>query len=771
MMATAMKSTLSFEWLFGGWLGGHSAAPYVLSAVLVTLLGIALWSYHRTLRPLTGHQRWILFSLRAALAVALFLCLANPARVERTTLEDAIKRPLAILVDRSDSMTATDNRHRSRLDNAAKIWPRIREAANANFSEVRFHAFGHNLLAANDFASAIRAPVRGEESFLFTSLQSLIDAAPPGGYEAVLTLTDGLDTSMASPDEIMSRAIAADTALYFAPGENRLRPQEQFRIREIHAPARVLRLTHFDYEAVIEGYSATAREIPVELWSGDRQLASETLQITPGVNLISWKKSIKSDEPGILPLQLRFNQEAARSEIRVIGKTDLDILYYQGALDWGFRFLSNVLHRDPSFRLTALFNPATAIRLMTVSNNASVRELPSTSAELAQYRIVVLANIFADQLTLAQQNALADYVKNGGGVLFLVPDNDAAEAFAGTKIEEMLPVAFGGGSERSARDRVAERFQEMMRTRYKSANGLQEAIYAEDAERRNPKVKLVPFSFPQESELASLFQLTDSNGVAHQIEPKFASYAAVSRSKPGAEVLAVHPVDRDPSTGKPRILLASQSFGRGRSSVLTTDPLWRWKLSLASDSRETEVFWQQLLHWLAGAQINGLHFTGNPPQTGVKQPTRLMVAGASGDFIHVIAAGPDGSRTTLSARPEGDRWSLMWTPPTAGEWKITARDRFDEAAIYLQVTPAEAVARETMNLPPAVGLMQRLAAATGGEILRNDPPAAWKSRGHTLDGQVLSERRDLLWNTWWVLGPCLGIFATELILRRRWKLL
>lgn len=773
-----MKSTFSFEWLFGGWLKENAAAPYVLAVVLLIALGTVLWSYHKTLRPLAPHQRWILFNLRGALAVALFLCLANPVRIERTTLDEATKRPLAILVDRSDSMTSPDNRHRSRLDDAAKIWPKLQADAEKQFGGFHFAAFGRNLLNTNDFSSATKAAVQSDESFLFTSLQTLLDTAPPGGYEAILTLTDALDTSSGSPDDVAAKAIASRTTLYFAPGENRLRPIEGWRIREIHSPARVLRLTKFDYEAIIEGYSETARQVSIELWSNDRQLAAETLSFLPGVNLVSWKKSLEAGDPGVLPLELRLVgliddkiRQTARSEVRVAGKTDLDVLYFQGALDWGYRFVANVLHRDPSFRLTALFNPATQLQLTTSATNSSVRDFPATAAELTPYRIVVLANAFADQLSTAQQTALADYVKKGGGVLFLVPDNKAAAAFAGSKIEEMLPVTFGDGTEKSARDRMAEQFQEMMMTRYNGANGEQETFYADDAEQRNPRIKLQPFSFPPDSELAALFQLVGPGGKLQRIQPLFASYAAVSRAKPGAHILAVHPTDKDPTTGQPRILLATQSYGKGRSSVLTTDPLWRWKLSLPSDAHDTEVFWQQLLHWLAGAQINGLHFTENPPQTAVKQPTQVTIAGASGNFVNVIAASPDGSQITLNAHPEGERWSSTWTPQTPGEWKITARDQFDETAIYTQVTPPQEVAREKMNLPPDIALMQHLAMATGGEILKNEAPAAWKSSGHAIDGQVVSERHELLWNTWWILAPCLGIFATELVLRRRWKLL
>ena len=96
--------------------------------------------------------------------------------------------------------------------------------------------------------------------------------------------------------------------------------------------------------------------------------------------------------------------------------------------------------------------------------------------------------------------------------------------------------------------------------------------------------------------------------------PQFAANAKVRAVKPGAETLAVSGV------GTPEVLLARQQFGNGFAAALTTDLLWRWKLSLPSSSHAVEKFWQQLLLSLAPASGEGLRVVKLTPSPAVNAP-------------------------------------------------------------------------------------------------------------------------------------------------------
>ena len=63
--------------------------------------------------------------------------------------------------------------------------------------------------------------------------------------------------------------------------------------------------------------------------------------------------------------------------------------------------------------------------------------------------------------------------------------------------------------------------------------------------------------------------------------PSLAAAAAVGRTRPGAEVLAMV----SGPAGEPQPLVAVQRAGRGRTMVFTGEGAWRWRMGLASGNR------------------------------------------------------------------------------------------------------------------------------------------------------------------------------------------
>jgi hypothetical protein len=239
----------------------------------------------------------------------------------------------------------------------------------------------------------------------------------------------------------------------------------------------------------------------------------------------------------------------------------------------------------------------------------------------------------------------------------------------------------------------------------------------------------------------------------------------------------VHPTAIDAVSGKPHILLASQTFGRGHGVFLTTDALWRWKLDEPSDSRVVETFWQQLLLNIGRRKEPGqLRFANAPAQVRVGQPTTLLLGGvASPKLPVVVARSPDGRAQSLPAKLTGDAdspWSVEWTPAQPGGWELVAGvDDAYRTSIFPSVV-AEVVG-ELSRTAPALDTLRTLAGETGGTLLTHEPPAAWRPdvKKEKAPEAVTTERRDPEWNTWNLLWLALGAYAVELVLRRLWKLL
>ncbi len=197
-----------------------------------------------------------------------------------------------------------------------------------------------------------------------------------------------------------------------------------------------------------------------------------------------------------MPLEFRAGageaQQIVACTTQVVERTKVEVLYYQGALQWGYRYLLAALEGDPSFHMTSILNPSLDVRMTTGSPGHDVLpDLPDDARALKPFGIVVLAHVFADRLTDRQQRALAEYARGGGGVLFIAPDTAATQRFAGTALEGMLPVVFEPEDAARAEDDLARRFHEQM-----AGAGSDDETQFANGGRQQSLPRLQPFSLP-----------------------------------------------------------------------------------------------------------------------------------------------------------------------------------------------------------------------------------------------------------------------------------
>ena len=743
------------EWQFGGWLRGW---PTMASVTLLVALGVAgvfyvVWFYRRSVGELSPRARWLLAGLRAAVVLLLLLCLANPMRVEETVLPKNPTHTLAVLVDRSASMSAPDHRGGTRLASALRLWHQVEPAAKQNFASVSYQRFANETQPAQSLDDAANSGASGSETHLFAALERMLAENPT----AIVCLTDGLDTSADDAGKFATEAVARGVPIYFVPGENHLLPGASLALREVEAPSRVLRQTQFTATALIETAVAQDQELPVELWANGKKLASAKLSVRAGRNTLSWPVTVDSGEPGALSLEFRVADQSASCVADVVENTTIEVLYYQGALQWGYRFLRGALESDPSFRLTAILNPALQVQLTSSpANGAALTDLPDDVRELKRFQIVILAHVFADRLTPRQQQALVDYVRDSGGVLFIAPDTAATERFSGTTLEQMLPVVFA--SRDGSGDPALQRMRQQL-----SANAAQAGD--DSFAGGNQAITMKPFALPAGARHAaanSLFAGTNGDAL-----PKFSENAKVRAVKPGAETLAVSGLTA------PDILLARQQYGSGFAAALTTDLLWRWKMSLPSGSHAVEKFWQQLLLSLAPGSGQGLRVVKLTATPAVNAPAIFSVNAASAENPPVLeAVSPAGARQRLmvtdAADADGPAWKASFTPPTMGRWEVRATDAVGRTVHVAFPVVEKSGSAEQLNLPADLAGMRQLAESTGGALVDN---ATVFQSPMEAAAKPPSKSPEPLWNSGVLLLVLLGFYAAELIVRRRCKLL
>jgi hypothetical protein len=747
--------TTELEWQFGGWL--RSVPPIVAWAILagVAVGGMALiiYFYRRTLRKLPRGQRITLGIMRVLLLAAVFLLLANPSRVERPKTPAKDARRLDVLVDRSASMYSVDNRNETRLENAARTWKQHTDEAAKAYDQIDHFRFANHLEKADSLDAALKTGGQGDQTQLWQALDDAMKQSPAG----IVSLTDGLDTSGQAADALIQEAQTRGIPLYFVPAQNRSRPENFLTIRDMKTPSKVLRRTQFKAAIIAEISTLHDRDIPVELWSGSQKLAETTLKARAGWNVMPWTPQVTSGDPGVMPLEFRLGagdeQETAASTTQVVDHTAVDVLYYQGALQWGYRFLRAALETDPSFHLTSILNPALGVKIATPSAT-TMDDLPDTEEGLKKFQIVILAHVLADQLSAKQMQALIDYAKDGGGVLFIAPDSDATKKFAGTPLETMLPIVFDSGGE-STEQRAAHSFEAQMRNAFESNN----SDSGEPGDNNLEEPTLLAFQVEQGG--GTVFK----NGEA---VPMFSNFAKIARAKPGAQVLAVHPSEKT-ADDLPRILMARQQFGEGFTVAMATDLLWRWKMSLPSDSKAPEIFWQQLMLSLAPSTGEGIRIVKGSSMAAVNRGVTLTVEGVDGDTPpNVAAVSPAGKRQTLPATKADGSWQATLTPDIEGRWQLIATGTADDTASMTLPVEKELRTAENSNAPPDLDGMRRIAEATGGALITSDP--VFQQQAAESAGGVELKTSQPAWNETWLLGLLLGLYGTELIVRRIFRL-
>ena len=300
------------------------------------------------------------------------------------------------------------------------------------------------------------------------------------------------------------------------------------------------------------------------------------------------------------------------------------------------------------------------------------------------------------------------------------------------------------------------------------SNPFSETQFANGAIRRMQIGKLTPFALPPGTSQSKFFSPGPN-------APQFAEYAQVQRVKPGAEILAVHPSDHVPGTNNPRVLAARQQFGKGFAAALTTDLLWRWKMSLDSTNHSAEIFWQQFILALGASQIKqGLHLVKSNDPGIAGHPVKVLIKGSSEDGpLTFVSISPSGARQKLHMveppNPAAFSGQVEFVPDAEGRWEVEATDSKRNLARITLPISTQTQKTEALNIPADVEGLRGLAEATGGAIIGEGfnilqiQPAAPSLLAPRVSHPIC--------NNSWCLLLLLGVYAVELGTRRLFKLL
>ena len=551
-------------------------APWIFGPGGLIMLGLLLFMGRRLRqRGLRAYEMAALLVLRGAALGIVLVLLARPVSVQRVERSGAPY--VSLLLDRSLSMSLVENGQARYARAYDFVKNQLAPALNRENWKVRPLLFAD---AANECTpdELAGAQVNGARTNLAGALvrAATVDSDPP---IAIIALTDGVANDNRENNEAVTTLLKRRVPV-FAVGIGSERGPPRLALDDVTAPSTAAVKQEFRVTARLSASGNVTMPAFHLVLLRDGQLL-QTREVTGFSGARTWTETFPVTEnqegrhdyevdlaPPTLA-DLIVGREKGAAQVTISNEKDLRILYIQGALTWDYKFILRALASDPSVRLTGLSRTSdhSTYRQNVEKAGELINGFPTTLDQLTPFRAVVISNLKARDLTQAQQDILTRFCGElGGGVLLIGGAETFDNSWQGTTLEKLLPVTIDTNP---------------------GLNDLDEPFHLQltDEALRNP-----------------VFQIADgaaANAAAWNALPAFTHYGRVDHAKPGAVIWAEH--DRDVGPNGKRILIASQSYGAGRSAVICVQNFWRWRLARNSDPLQFDRFWRQFFRYLGDA--------------------------------------------------------------------------------------------------------------------------------------------------------------------------
>jgi len=738
------------------------AWAWALLALLTVALGV--WTYRNL--PGGPARRATLGVLRGGIIVLLALLAAGPSlRLDQTRTE---RDRVYVLVDRSASMSVPDapsGQRRAEQASEALIDAQPALADRAEQSDIVYWAFGSGATRLPDDPDArTRSPDDPGDpaTRLGAALSAALDSARGAPIGGIVILTDGRSTDRIPP-EILRRLEADRIPIYpvplgspdpvrsvsvelaESPGVAFVRDRVPVRARigwsgELAPGARA--------QLVDRSTGAVLDETPIEL-------ESDADSDAPG----AWVTlSVKPDEAGAMDLEVRLagvgtdpasdidpGDNAQRVPIEVIDRP-IRVLYVDGSPRWEHRYVKNLLIREPSIDASVLL--LASGRRYAQEGDTLIARLPVSPEDWDEFDVIILGDLSGELFGSEQLAQLAEHIaQRGAGVLWMAGPGATPASWLETPAAPLLPV-----------------------------NGVDLGVWPEP---------VTAVATPEAARLGVLRTSDDGQGWNQRLSDPLAGWTRLQWAldigpgslKPGASVLA-HA--RGVGTNEERPLVVAMRYGSGRTALVGTDEIWRWRYGRGETVPER--FWVPLVRMLARGRVEAALGAGvlrvRPvrPEPGVAALIELEVFDQDAidrmpERVRAAIVRADGRRDEIELRGEGSSRTGEWVPDAPGSFRVELLDAPPELGILEANARVVEPGDERANLNTDHPRLASLAVLTGGRIVAPADIARlneWipnRSRVHA--GTPIVET---LWDRWAVLIGLLGLFTLEWIARRLMRL-
>jgi hypothetical protein len=344
-----------------------------------------------------------------------------------------------------------------------------------------------------------------------------------------------------------------------------------------------------------------------------------------------------------LPEEGNRTADNRRTHVVQVRKLQLRVLLAASGPSYEFRFLKNMLLREPTIELHTVQQGTDPQRYPAIDKTA-LPVFPLGRDELFRYDVLVLVDLDPAFVGRTAQQHISDFVlQRGGGVVFVAGPRFLPAAYRGTPLEALLPV--DASAVHVPRDAAA------LRTGFV------------------PQLTPLGLSNPA-LHLGDTPEQTQS--VWHKLPPLY-WLLEVERLKPGVQVLAEHPLRRNSQGARLPVICAAYA-GAGKVVFHATDETYRWRYR---DDRELwfSRYWVQTIRSLSRARLAD---EAGPVQLRADRQRYIQ-----GDDVRLLVRFFDERQA-----PADDQGVVVLVQGNAGQTRLVLRRSAAQRGLFEATLPA-----------------------------------------------------------------------------------
>lgn len=760
---------------------------WVLVALAAGALGWA--SYHR----LGGGRAWriVLGTIRALLLVLIAVIIAGPRLVKPNDVEEPDW--VLVLADRSASLTvkdvpaagaggariSRDEQLKAAVEASRAVWSQL--AADRVVVWLGFDAGAYELKVndrpgshpdAGDPAGALGRPV-GRRTDINRALEQALKRAAARPISGVVILSDG--RSVDEPSRTLLRRLESEKVPVFTVPLGSDKGVADLAVRRAEAPRTAFVKDSVPVEVEVERIGPVAPgaappRATVELIDNATGAVLDSRDVTFDAPATPSPTPPAEGAPDAVALQPRAQKLTLLTLPRIAGEQNwsvrirppagadaitsdlvednnrvefpielvdrpLRVLYLDGYPRWEYRYLKNILIREPTIASSCTIIAPN--RRYLQEGTQTLDALPGSPEEWARFDVLILGDVYPGVFTTEQIAQIRERVAGAGlGLIWIAGEGSVPSAWRGTPLADLLPFSAGDADPGPI-----------------SPGGAPDPIAAWGE-------PVTMFPAPAADQLGVLRLSTEqSNGSwwpARLSDPstgwsqlRWAQRIDSARLKPTTEVLAfARPaLARQGATPEQSPLVLSMRFGAGRSIYVATDEVWRWRYGRGEFFPER--FWLQLVRLLGRESVAR---SGKPailrvlPDRGETdrpirveltlidqalvqaKPSALRVRirradGAPGEDAVELNLSPESTGAPARDSAAARTYVSTWIPTASGRYRVEAVDPLlvssaaarDALAANVEVWQPDDELRHPQTDHP---LLARLSLATGGRVLK-----------------------------------------------------